>query len=429
MSTYGVSSATAPAASFPPASAATTPSKKYLFRIEAPSFVPAAGSKVEPVNGVSQDALKASAAAVVNLNNGSKKLPISARVLLPKPEGQDRASIEAIDDISAGILDASTSRYVVKPEAKPEVKPEAQKGKALNYAQRAKKQEKETQGAKPEKLEASKPIVAKKIELKKEAISLLETGVQKVAEKVSRVGLTFLPFQNKRDISNNVDQTGVSEKLQLTLKRVGGSKKLVGYKDMGNKHMFKRLEIFQALGNYMKTKKDSLKDYKIPNCVEGQYRACAYFVPSLGGKDDYQRAHISLLNKVVLQERKSGKFYEINDSIKFKGKETTLHELLNTCDYAPRLLNDIDSYWESAMRPYADSQLRDVLNGLDPLIAAKKLSSQYESSLIQLKNMLEKNEFEANNENEKNIVANRDESLIIIEGMINATKAFKSTVK
>lgn len=170
------------------------------------------------------------------------------------------------------------------------------------------------------------------------------------------------------------------------------SDKLVPY-SVGEQHAWKRLNFFLVMGNYISNKATHLKDFELPIREQNQYMASAYVFPaSSTPQEGFERAHISILNKIVVKQDTN--LFKLSGELTVQGKiKTSLHQFFNLCDVTPRLVNVIDGYAEFFLRDESISLLNKVKSGeLTAMEAAAKFSRAYGLCMDELQERIEKND-------------------------------------
>ena len=145
---------------------------------------------------------------------------------------------------------------------------------------------------------------------------------------------------------------------------------------IGQNHMTKRLELFGTMCVYIQDKGPHLANYTFnqKGLHTNQFKATSYVVPDLGHSQGYERTHISLLNKLIVQEidAENSAIKQMSGDIKFNGMTLALDHLFNLCDIAPTSINAIDGYIEDNLRLPALDMLEQIKNGKLKAEEAKK---------------------------------------------------------
>lgn len=218
-------------------------------------------------------------------------------------------------------------------------------------------------------------------------------------------------------------------------------KKIFSEGEMSKRHVWKRLNFFHVMCRYVNEKALHLQEFDFPCHQKNQYQSDLYVVPSSYanlklGYEGYERAHISLFSKIVVQ--KEGHLSTLDGPLIVLNQQTDLSAFFNTCDIAPKTINAIDCYVECELRDFAIQLLKEVKEGTcSPMDAADDLAKRYGWILIELQDrILEKNVKAPKNhflakdfENTvQMIIQDRQKSFLYINGMLEAIMHFRHHV-
>ncbi|MBA2367622.1 MAG: hypothetical protein H0V82_01185 [Candidatus Protochlamydia sp.] len=160
------------------------------------------------------------------------------------------------------------------------------------------------------------------------------------------------------------------------------------YFDAGKLHIAKRLELYGELCKFIQNNKDELYGCNFPKKNNiNEYAARQYVVPSKYSdvKIPYgsQRAHISLFNKIIVNQ--NNELNKIEGEILFKGTKISLNRLFNLCDITNSVINDIDGIMEFNLRTFGKDLLNGILKGdLTAEVAANYMNRAYHQELTML---------------------------------------------
>lgn len=179
--------------------------------------------------------------------------------------------------------------------------------------------------------------------------------------------------------------------------------KKFSYKDIGYEHVWKRLNFFLTMTHYLASKSPYLENEYIPMILEkDQFKTRTYFVPESYStypqepKGLYEKAHISLLNKIVFKQEEDGPLLQMKGKLTVKKENTTLTQFFNLCDLVPKVVNSIDGYAEFYLRERAIELLSGVKDQENPYPyceAAKTLANDYRDCLMGLKKRISKKDY------------------------------------
>ncbi len=211
--------------------------------------------------------------------------------------------------------------------------------------------------------------------------------------------------------------------------------------EMSKRHMWKRLNFFHVMCRYISEKAPHLQKFDFPYHQKNQFQPDFYVVPSSYASskldhEGYERAHISLLSKIAVQEE--DKLFSLRGPLIVLNQQTTLSDFFNLCDIAPQTINAIDAYVECELRDFALQLLKEVKEGAcSPIEAANDLARHYGWILVELQDRVrEKNSKVPKNhflgkdfENiVQKIIQDRQKALHYIDGMFAAIIHFRHYV-
>ncbi len=205
-------------------------------------------------------------------------------------------------------------------------------------------------------------------------------------------------------------------------------------------HMWKRLNFFLVTCRYIANRAEHLKGCNFPTHSKNQFKAMAAVVPASSNKltdhdSKFERAHISLINKIVVN--KNNCLFTMEDKLDITARkiETNLHHFFNICDIAPVIINSIDWYAEYYLRQFAYELLEAVKSGEERFEeVAHTFARSYGLRLIELqerilytqtkadKDCFCKKEFEAEM---AKMMADREKTLKYIDDMLIAIIHFR----
>ncbi len=178
---------------------------------------------------------------------------------------------------------------------------------------------------------------------------------------------------------------------------------------IGYEHMQKRVSLFNIMSTYVANEAPLWTEHSfVAKPLPGIFKATQYYVPDTVSNMDnsnpkrlretsegYTRAHISIINKLVVKD-KNNEVFQIEDSVTYINKKKNnatmtakISEIFNTIDFAEDELNKIDSFVEHQIRLSILEKfemLRTKTKTLDQVKA--KIFSEFNASLTSLLNFL-----------------------------------------
>lgn len=161
---------------------------------------------------------------------------------------------------------------------------------------------------------------------------------------------------------------------------------------MSKSHMWKRLNSFHVMCRYISEKASHLQKFDFPYHQKNQFQPDCYVVPasytsSKLDHEGYERAHISLLSKIAMQEEDD--LFTLRGPLIVLNQQTTLSDFFNLCDIAPQTINVIDAYVECELRDFALQLLKEVKEGTcSPVEASDDLARRYGWILVELQDRI-----------------------------------------
>jgi hypothetical protein len=299
--------------------------------------------------------------------------------------------------------------------------------KKINKKKQQKQNRLQRSAQKLQQEQQAKEKIIQQLAQQKEKI--IQQGAQQDANKQQGFSLTPLISYPSREIRE--DGTTLGEDFR-------SSECITG--QIAERHMWKKLNFFLVMCQYIADKAPYLKNYDFPLRCKNQFQAIANIVPASfkqrTDKDIYfECAHISLLNKIVLMKDKN--LFKMDGDLTLTTTlkiRTSVHQFFNICDIAPNRINSIDWYIEFYLRENAYKLLDLVKKGHQTFDEATDVfAHECGKCLMELKDRIRYNYPQANKgcynkkefaENMKHIMDNKNQSLEYIEGMLIAINHF-----
>jgi hypothetical protein len=210
----------------------------------------------------------------------------------------------------------------------------------------------------------------------------------------------------------------------------------------GKQHMLKRLQIFYSICLFFEKNRSFFQEFEVLDETWGsiQYFPNNNHFEYKSQQFEYQNAHISIFPKILLvkkgnQEREK---FQLSDCpityhhVDGRRLQTTMHHLLNVCDFAPRFINDIDCLAE--VNPYRRGARHCGKNLFNRIIhenystyeAMEEFSQIYEKDLLLIQEQLNKEanpyERQRNEESFTYLQQNKSPAHKCLRGMIEVLR-------